>query len=393
VERFDALVIGAGPAGSVTAYRLASAGASVLLVDKARFPRDKPCGGGLTMRAIRLLPFAVDPVVEDVVDRFEFRLAYGSAFERVSSGTALCLMTQRRRLDAYLAEQAASVGARFRDCAKVTELAVTDEGVSARVDEKRVAGAALIGADGANGITARSLELGSDYTHGVAFEGNIPYGAAPKARYGGRLVLELGIVPGGYGWVFPKGDHVNVGVGGWASEGPRLRGHLRRVCAEHGLDEARLESLRGHRLPLRHPDSRLARGRVALVGDAAGLVDPLTGDGMYEAFFSAKLASEWVLDLLAGRQTSLDGYARALTSGLSRLTSASWSAKLAFDRFPRLAFAIARAPLVWSVVEKVVWGEFGSPGDAQGAVRAPLRLLEALGRSRANPARAFAAVP
>jgi flavin-dependent dehydrogenase len=71
VRSYDAIVVGAGPAGSTTAYRLATAGASVLLADKARFPRDKPCGGGLTLRAARLLPFSVEPVVEDVAHRFE----------------------------------------------------------------------------------------------------------------------------------------------------------------------------------------------------------------------------------------------------------------------------------------------------------------------------------
>jgi geranylgeranyl reductase family protein len=381
VERFDALVVGAGPAGSLTAHHLASAGASVLLVDKARFPRDKPCGGGVTTRAARLLPFSIDPVVEDVVDTFEFRLRYGTRFERASSAEPLCLMTQRRRLDAFLAEQAAASGADFRDGVRVSGLEVRDEGVSATVDGKPVSASALIGADGANGVTARGLGLGGDYTYGVAFEGNIPYGPASDDRYRGRLVLELGIVPGGYGWVFPKGDHVNVGVGGWEREGPRLRKLLQRICEAHGLADAPLTELRGHRLPLRRRESRLARGRAALVGDAAGLVDPLTGDGMYEAFYSARLASEAVVELLAGRAQSLEPYARALTGGLSGLISASWRAKLAFDRFPRLAFGIARVPLVWNVVERVVWGDLASPGDAKGPVRAPLRLLEALGRS------------
>src|SRR5436190_1495494 len=118
VERFDVLVVGAGPAGSTAAYRLARAGASVLLADRARFPRDKPCGGGLTLRAVRELPFPVDPVVEDVVDRFEVRLEYRRRFVRGGDGP-LCLMTQRRRLDAHLAAEAAVAGADFRDGVKV----------------------------------------------------------------------------------------------------------------------------------------------------------------------------------------------------------------------------------------------------------------------------------
>ena len=109
-------------------------------------------------------------------------------------------------------------------------------------------------------------------------------------------MIELGEIAGGYGWVFPKGDHVNVGVGGWLREGPRLKEQLRRVAVANGLDD--VTDLRGHRLPLRRPSSPLARGRVLLVGDAAGLVDPLSGDGMYECFVSSRLAAAAILDLL-----------------------------------------------------------------------------------------------
>jgi len=94
--KVDALVVGAGPAGSSTAIQLARGGARVLLADKARFPRDKPCGGGLTIRAVRQLPVSPDPVVEQVVDRMGFRLRYGTRFERAAS-EPLVLMTQRRR--------------------------------------------------------------------------------------------------------------------------------------------------------------------------------------------------------------------------------------------------------------------------------------------------------
>ena len=110
IERYDVLIVGAGPAGSATAIHLARGGARVLLADRARFPRDKPCGGGVTGRALRQAPCAIDPVVEHVVDTFELRLDYRRSFER-ECGEPLILMTQRRRLDAYLAEQAAAAGA------------------------------------------------------------------------------------------------------------------------------------------------------------------------------------------------------------------------------------------------------------------------------------------
>jgi flavin-dependent dehydrogenase len=204
----------------------------------------------------------------------------------------------------------------------------------------------------------------------VALEGNAPL----DARYRGKLVLELGVVPGGYAWVFPKGDHVNVGVGGWESEGPRLRAHLRRLCDEHGVDFEGLTALRGYRLPYRRAESRFARDDVLLVGDAAGLVDPLSGDGMYEAFVSGKAAAEAVLS------GDLATYEQRVVAEVGPLHSASWTAKYALERFPRLTFAIARVPLGWSVVARIVRGDLKDPGSARGLARAPLKALDRLGK-------------
>jgi len=377
MERFDTVVVGAGPAGSTAAYRLAREGASVLLLDRARFPRDKPCGGGLTGRALKHLPFSVAPVVEDEADRLELRFRYRSSFERRSSDP-LVLLTQRRLLDAYLVEQAATAGADFRDGVRVDAISASEHGVELTVAGRAIAAETLIGADGANGVTGRALGLGADIEHGVALEGNIRYDAADRARYAGRLVCELGVVPGGYGWVFPKRDHVNVGIGGWQSQGPRLRELLRRLCEAHGLPFERVESLRGHRLPLRSPGTRLSLGRAALAGDAAGLVDPLSGDGMYEAFLSSNLVASAVLDLLAGRTDSLDRYHDELTRSLAGLTSASWGLKIALDRFPRLTFALIRLPVTWPVVARIMRGDLAEPGHARGPGRAPMRLLRAI---------------
>jgi geranylgeranyl reductase family protein len=378
VERFDSIVVGAGPAGATAAFRLSRAGARVLLLDRARFPRDKPCGGGLTYRAVRELPVSVEPVVEDVVRRFQLGFRYVRSFERRTE-EPLILMTQRRRLDTHLAEQAALAGADFRDGVRATALELEEDGAIVRFDGSAAAAPVVIGADGVNGLTARALGLGGERQHGVALEGNVPHVHA-REDYKGRAVVELGTVPGGYAWVFPKDDHVNVGVGGWESEGPRLREHLERACAGYGLPAKQLESLRGYRLPMRGPRDRVVRGRALLVGDAAGLVDPLSGDGMYEAFVSARLASDTVLELLDGRAPTLDAYALRLDAALARTLAASWKAKHALDRFPRLVYGVARLPLVWGFTSAFLRGDLTHPGEAKGLVRAPLRLVDALGR-------------
>lgn len=187
----------------------------------------------------------------------------------------------------------------------MTAVVATVKEVTATVDGTAIRAAAFVGADGANGVSARRLGLGGPLAYGVALEGNVPYGIAARERYRGRMVFELGTIAGGYRWVFPKGKHVNVGVAGWEREGPRLRAHLRRLLAAHGLPEEALRELRGHRLPARLPGFVVARGRGLVVGDAAGLVDPASGEGLYGAFLSARLAADAVLELLAGRAGTL----------------------------------------------------------------------------------------
>ena len=250
MERFDAIVVGAGPAGSTAAYRLAREGTRVLLVDKARFPRDKPCGGGLSVRAMRELPIDPRPVVEHVVDRMEFSFRRHGRFVR-GGRQPLAHMTQRRRLDHFLVGKAIDAGADFRDGAKVSDVS---EG-GARIDGKWIGSELLIGADGANGVTASSLRLGGSYVYGVALEGNLAHDFVDPERWRGAAAIELGTVPGGYGWILPKGDHVNVGVGGWERAGPMIRTYLKELCKRRGFDYSKLEGLRGYRLPGRRPSS------------------------------------------------------------------------------------------------------------------------------------------
>jgi len=361
VAAHDVAIVGAGPAGSTAAYHLATAGASVLLLDKATFPRDKPCGGGVTGRAARLLPFSIEPVVEDTVDRLECGLRYRHRFTRRARGP-LAYMTQRRRLDHFLLQKAAEAGAEVRE----------RETADARDLDARI----VIGADGCNGTSAKQLGLADGVVHGVALEANYPH----EPHYTGAMVLEIAVIRGGYGWIFPKGDHVNVGVGGNGEEGPKLRTELRRMCEAYGIDPDAAHETRGYRLPLRLTGTRLARGQTAVIGDAAGLVDPFSGDGMYEAFLSAKLVTNAALDVLSGRAETLDAYQAAVERRIAPLTRAGWGAKRAFERFPRTTYALARLPITFRALEKLLQGELSEPAAARGIERAAIRAIYAVSR-------------
>lgn len=354
---YDAIVVGAGPAGSTAARELASRGASVLLLDRARFPRDKPCGGGVTPRAAQLLPFDLAPVVERSVDGVYFSLKLRHGFTRRSAST-LTYLTQRRLLDAFLVEQAQHTGAIFHDGDGVTGLEVHAAGVSARSRAGSYRGRVLIGADGANGIVARLSGLGGPRDVAVALEGNLACAGGLPQRWQRAIGMDLGGIPGGYGWLFPKGDHLNVGVGGWQYLAGELRGRLAALCAFYGLPAERLQQLRGYSLPVRRPGAPLARGRVALAGDAAGLLDPLSGEGIYAAIWSGKTVVAHAAALIDGRATSFDGYAAAVERELTPDLVASRRFQELFYLVPEIYLSLLRrSDRIWWLLASLIRGE------------------------------------
>jgi flavin-dependent dehydrogenase len=124
----------------------------------------------------------------------------------------------------------------------------------------------------------------------------------------------------------------------------------------------------------------LARGRTAVIGDAAGLVDPFSGDGMYEAFLSAQLVADAALHVLAGHADTLDAYQTAVERRIAPLTRAGWGAKRAFERFPRTTYALARLPITFRALEKLLQGDLPVPGAARGVERAAIRAIYAVSR-------------
>jgi flavin-dependent dehydrogenase len=225
-------------------------------------------------------------------------------------------MTRRIRLDAYLLELAARAGAEVHEQDGAREISVNHQGVCITTAKGTYDSRILIGADGANGITGRTLGLRSEYDEAVALEGNAPWASVTGRDWEEFVALDLGGLAGGYGWVFPKGEHLNIGVGAWKYASFTLKPKLAALARRYGFDESQLENLRGHHLPVRVSGSPIARGPVALVGDAAGLVDPLSGEGIHMAFASAKLAARTSMDVLAGVAADMTSYQSAVDSQL-----------------------------------------------------------------------------
>ena len=177
--RYDVIVVGAGPAGSTTAREAAARGLSVLLLDKAEFPRDKPCGGGVNVRTQRLLPFPLGDVAERAIHGMRITLRQGHGFNR-SYPEPVVHLTQRQRLDTLLVERAVAAGATLRERATVKAIERHAERIVVRVDGEAVEGRALVGADGANGRTARLCGLEGERWLVVALEGNVTLGRGSR---------------------------------------------------------------------------------------------------------------------------------------------------------------------------------------------------------------------
>src|SRR5690606_29844778 len=167
-------------------------------------------------------------------------------------------------------ERAQHAGAEFRDGVQVRRVLRRPGGVyEVEAAGEQVCARVVIGADGANGIVGTALGYEHAEDAAVALEGNIPFPDGVPEEFRHRVVLNFGYMPGGYGWVFPKSDHVNVGIGGWTvAAGKRLRPALRRLCEVYGLDYDRVEAMRGHRLPMQRAGMVVAAGGSAVIGDA-----------------------------------------------------------------------------------------------------------------------------
>jgi geranylgeranyl reductase family protein len=312
---YDVIIVGAGPAGSTAARECAARGFSVLLLDKAAFPRDKPCGGGINVRAARLLPFDLAPVVERAIFGIRVSLRQSYRFAR-DFPEPLTYLTQRSRFDAFLVEQAVRAGVTLRERAPVRGIDRHASRVVVRAGRETFNGRALVAADGANGLTARLAGLTVRRRLGVALEANLTPAEGIPEEWTAAFGLDVGTVPGGYGWIFPRGDHLNIGVGGWERFAPALRARLERLTRFYGFDPADAWGRRGSHLPMRLPDAPLAEGNVLLVGDAAGLLDPLTGDGIYSALWSGRAAARHLAAYLAGEAPDLRGYEQEVTQDL-----------------------------------------------------------------------------
>ena len=399
IREVDILIVGAGPAGCAAAYDLAQAGKHVILLDKRSFPRHKPCACGLTRKTLKALRYSVDPVIERVCH--EIVLQQGSSDTtdtdvRVKTRNPICAMAVRERFDKFCldqtllsARQGGSVELRKID--RITALRESPDFIELDVATPRgpetLRAPILIGADGSNGQTRRLHRLDnhgealspSAQEDGFALEATVPYTSLPATLPNGArphdLVFDFAPLPGGYGWLFPKADHINIGVGAFAptknsgapssttvpssakvgSPNPSLKQVTRALLLDYAhqkLGVTTLSHITGQQLGM-GGHTYIPRGRVLLVGDAAGLVDPLTGEGIHSAIISGQAAAAAILECDLNNQSSeiAAAYGRHLAPLIKTLTFSHRAAR-AFYAQPERGFKAMRLPFMRSLILK-----------------------------------------
>ncbi|MCW7539185.1 geranylgeranyl reductase family protein [Aquabacterium sp. A7-Y] len=307
---FDLIVVGAGPAGSAAACTAAHRGLRVALVDKEEFPREKLCGGLLTLRAqkvyARVFPRAWDEAVEARAHGLSLLGPDGRRLNEVREHHLL-QFTCRRRFDALLLDQAVEAGATPLLGSAVQQVD-DSEGAVRLSDGRRLQGRAVIGADGVRSSVARQL-FGRSFdprTIALGMEMEVPR-CHPGAADLDLPEIHFGLARWGYGWVFPKRATLTVGLGGLLRHNPQLKTAFRAMLA-HRFGSVPDVAIKGHHIPYGDYLTRPGRGRVLLCGDAAGLVEPITGEGIAFAMHSGREAALAVHEALQGRTEPLAAY-------------------------------------------------------------------------------------
>jgi len=363
---YDVIVVGGGPGGSTAARFCAQAGVKTLLIEKERLPRYKPCGGCLSAKTVRLLGFDLSPVIENTVYGAKFTYCSKDPFF-IESKNPIGFLVMRDRFDQVLVDRALEAGTKVRDGERVTKVEEGADGVSVELTSGvKLRCQVLIGADGSESMVARSLFLRPKKNdgYGVAVESETPFNSSvpfPKEEF--QFVhLDFGRVPNGYGWVFPKKEWLSIGIGGMFRESEKMNPRHYFKSFVKGLSyiqEGKTGKVIGHLLPSFYDENqKVAQGRFLLVGDAAHLMDPLQGEGIYYAVRSGMLAADAILEWKKRGIAPSNVYQEAVH--LEICENLKWALTLSHIvfRFTKLAYGtLKRYPELGEIYIRVLEGK------------------------------------
>jgi len=306
-KKTDVVVVGAGPAGSMLAYHLAKAGLDVVLLDKARFPRGKTCGGGVNARTQKLIPFDFSPVIEQTITGISFTCKFEEPFTR-RSPEPLMFTVRREHFDEFLARRAEEAGARFFDHTPFLSLEQKDGFMEVETAAGLCSAAYVVGADGSQSVVARKTGLMQDPNYMLAVHSEAPTSMIPDWEPD-VIHLDWGSLKRSYAYMFPKKYFLSLGAGGVNIPAAKIKNYQRAFLATRARKEKTLPfGAAGFMIPLRKKRSPIEKGRCILIGDAAGLADPFSGEGILSAVRSAQVSASALPEALKNNRDSLNNY-------------------------------------------------------------------------------------
>jgi geranylgeranyl reductase family protein len=352
----------------------------VLLLEKQRLPRYKCCAGGVTSKAARLLDFDISEVAEDVIHEASFTFDLGTPYVGQHS-QPLMYTVMRNEFDYLLVKKAQQVGSVLMDGQKVTQVQVSGDWVDISAADNVFRSRLVVGADGAYSVVASELGMGRSIEYLMGIESEIVVPEEELAKWKSRAQIDLGCIPGGYAWVFPKRDHLSVEVACHDSTARDLHAHYQKFLNSLNIGSYAIASSDSHLIPTCTKGKLVWQDKALLLGDAAGLADPLMGEGIHNAILSAQLAAPVIIDSLAHGKVKLEDYQEAVDEKImSELRIARVLSKF-FIRFPHLAFGMFnQSDAVWKAVCNLMLGEIdyaairGKAGGFKGIFK---RLLGA----------------
>ena len=355
-SRYDAIVVGGGPSGSTLACQLAQKGLDVLVIDKSFFPRPKCCGGGVTVRAHGLLGGLPAEVYEDTISSAQFGVRGSPVFDGRQDST-LMFTVSRDKFDHLLLQRAHRAGAAVLEGVSVETLSERPESVEVGTTKGTFEARFLFGADGSRSIVARYIGV-QNRDGFVGIETELVVSDKDLARWKSLVLVDIGWTPKGYAWVFPKRRGLSVGIGCQVSHAKHLRRAYGKFLDSLELEEYETTKSWGGFIPTCPAKPRVARGRIALLGDAAGLADPLTGEGIGNAALSAHLASAAVCKALSQGVERLTEYQLAVEHTIvPDIEAARFFSRIIFT-MPKKLLEVARLDgRIWNAACAVVRGD------------------------------------
>ena len=380
-SQWDVVVIGAGPAGSMAALAAAESGARTLLIERSDLPRYKLCGGGLVGTSLRALPPGFEVPVLDSTTSATFSLGGQRAATRTTTEPFIW-MIDRSEFDSKLVALAESAGAVVATGVTLEQVEEDPSNVRLRTSAGIVRTQALIGADGSASRVAGYV--GAQYSQvDLGLEVELAVTESQASEWRGRLHLDFGELPGSYAWVFPKGHQLTVGAIARRGNAAWQQEYLKRYIEGLGLAGAAVDKSGGHLTRCRGRDSPLAKGRVLLCGDAAGLLEPWTREGISFALRSGRLAGSAATGLALGSQSPEAvgvRYADAIAATLGEEIRAGAAFLSVFSRHPVVVHkALTSTQAGWSGFQRLSRGETTLDRAMR---RRPVRLAVAMAGGR-----------